>query len=278
MYRSAPQPTRLAVAARTHTGLKRKGNLDAYFVTDFERCVARDPAAPYEVVAGLSGVAIGLFSGHLLDWSRDVSQLARAAAEGYRMGRLAVDTVVDQLVGQPPARGDASLQRRLYEVLHAADSNIRAAARDRRFIDTAASATLIVVQNERLEIAQAGDTRAYLLRGHYMAQLSRGDRIEAVPPGAVGSPPPPPNLVTRSLGSPTPIPPSLITAELRSGDVLMLCSRGVGTVLDDRQIFTTLRANPDPAEACQRLVDQSVPARGEHNITVMIARPVDATA
>ena len=33
MYRSGPQPTRLAVASLSHAGSKRKGNLDGYLVT-----------------------------------------------------------------------------------------------------------------------------------------------------------------------------------------------------------------------------------------------------
>ncbi len=277
MYRSAPQPTRLAVAALTHSGLKRKGNLDGYLVTDFERCVSRDPVPFYAEVAGLSGVAVAVLSGHLLDWSRDLGKVERAAGAGFKIARVAGDAILDQLVGQPPGRSDTGLRQRLLEVLGGAARAIYGAAPDRRFIDTAASATLAVIQADRIELAQAGDTRAILVRGDYLARLSLGETFDGASAGAAFPGGIPTNPVARALGAPVPIEPALVSSSLRPGDTLLLCSRGL-SMLDDRQIFAMLRANPSPADACQALINAAVPARGEHNLTALVARPIGERA
>jgi PPM family protein phosphatase len=275
MYRSAPSPTRLSIAARTAAGRKLKGNLDAYVVTDFDRCVARDPLAAAEAVSGLAGVGLAIFSGHFLDWSRDPAEAVRAANQGFRIANVASGAVFDGLTQQGAPRGDGEMRRRLGEILWAAHNTIQAAARDRRFVDTAASATVAVVQRERVEIAQAGETHAYLRRGNRLVQVSRGDRIEDSSRHSVNAPVPGPvNLIVRSLGVPVPIEPSYFTVDMRPGDTLLLCTRGLTAVLGDSDILDVLRRNEEPAAACAALVKAAVDGRGEHNITVVAATPI----
>jgi serine/threonine protein phosphatase PrpC len=275
MYRSAPSPTRLSIAARTAAGRKLKGNLDAYVVTDFDRCVARDPIATAEAVSGLAGVGLAIFSGHFLDWSRDVAQVAKAVNTGFRIANVASGAVFDGLTQQGAPRGDGEMRRRLGEILWGAHNTIQAAARDRRFVDTAASATVAVVQRERVEIAQAGETHAYLRRGNRLVQVSRGDRIEDGSRYSVNANVPgPTNLIVRSLGVPVPIEPSYFTVDIRPGDTLLLCTRGLTAVLGDSDILDVLRRNEDPAAACSALVKAAVDGRGEHNITVVAATPI----
>jgi serine/threonine protein phosphatase PrpC len=275
MYRSAPSPTRLRIAARSAAGRKLKGNLDAYVVTDFDRCVARDPLAAAESVAGLAGIALSIFSGHFLDWSRNPAESVKAASAGFRIANVASGAVFDGLTQQGAPRGDGEMRRRLGEILWAAHNTIQTAARDRRFVDTAASATVAVVQRERVEIAQAGETRAYHRRGNRLAQVSQGDRVEndsrfSVNSGVVG----PANLVVRSLGVPVPIEPSYFSVDLRPGDTLLLCTRGLTAVLGDSDILDFIRRHEEPSAICAALVKAAVDGRCEHNVTVVAATPI----
>ena len=277
MYRSAPSPTRLRIAARTAAGRKLKGNLDAYVVTDFDRCVARDPLAAAESVAGLAGVALAIFSGHFLDWSRNPAESVKAASAGFRIANVASGAVFDGLTQQGAPRGDGEMRRRLGEILWTAHNTIQTAARDRRFVDTAASATVAVVQRERVEIAQAGETHAYHRRGDRIVQVSRGDRIEVGPnhsanfnPNVQG----PANLIVRSLGVPVPIEPSYFTVDLRPGDTLLLCTRGLTAVLGDGEILDVIRRHEEPSAVCAALVKAAVDGRCEHNVTVVAATPI----
>ena len=275
MYRSAPSPTRLSIAARTAAGRKLKGNLDAYVVTDFDRCVARDPLEAAESISGLAGIGLAIFSGHFLDWSRDVAEVQRAVNSGFRIANVASGAVFDGLTQQGAPRGDGEVRRRLGEILWGAHNTILSAARDRRFIDTAASATVAVVQRERVEIAQAGETRAYHRRGDRLVQITRGDRIEDASRSLANVPAVAPvNLIVRALGVPVPIEPSYFTIDLRPGDMLLLCTRGLTAVLADSDILDILRRHEAPAAACTALVKAAVDARGEHNITVVAATPI----
>jgi serine/threonine protein phosphatase PrpC len=262
------------VASLSHAGSKRKGNLDGYLVTDFERCVSREPYPFFAEVSGLSGVAVAVLSGHLLDWSRDLTRVEQAAAAGFTMSRVAGDIMLDQLVGQPPARSDAGLRQRLLQVLAAAARGIYGAAPDRRFIDTAASTTLAVIQPDQLELAQAGDTRALLVRGNYLVRLHLGETFEGAPAGSAFRNGVAGHLAARALGAPVPVEPAVVTSSLRPGDTLLLCSRGLAS-LDDRSIFGILAAKPHPAEACKALIEAALRARGEHNLTALVARPID---
>ncbi|MFO0760841.1 MAG: hypothetical protein U0359_30470 [Byssovorax sp.] len=274
MYRSGPQPTRVAVAALSHPGSKRKGNLDGYLATDFERCLARDPYPFFAEIGGLSGVAVALLSGHLLDWSRSLAQVEQAAAAGFTMSRVAGNILLDQLVGQPPARSDAGMRQRLLEVLGVAARGIYGAASDRRFVDTAASASLVVFQPDMLELAQAGDTRVLLFRGNAAARLHLGETFEGGVPGTgfraglTASP------VARCLGAPMPIEPGVVSSSFRVGDTLLLASRGLGA-LDDRALFNLLAKSPHPGDACKALIQAALQTRGEHNLTVMVVKPID---
>lgn len=275
MYRSAPSPTRLRIAARTAAGRKLKGNLDAYVVTDFDRCVARDPLDAAESVSGLAGVGLAIFSGHFLDWSRNPAEAGKAASSGFRIANVASGAVFDGLTQQGAPRGDGEMRRRLGEILWAAHNTIQVAARDRRFVDTAASATVAVVQRERVEIAQAGETRAYHRRGNRLVQVSNGERIEVDPRFSVNTPAlAPVNLIVRSLGVPVPIEPSYFTIDLRPGDTLLFCTRGLTAVLGDSDILDVVRRHEEPSAVCNALVKAAVDGRCEHNVTVVAATPI----
>jgi protein phosphatase len=56
------------------------------------------------------------------------------------------------------------------------------------------------------------------------------------------------------------------------GDLLLVCSDGLHGMLPDARIAEVLRAEPDPAAACRRLVDEANAAGGHDNVTVIVAR------
>src|SRR5271170_8157381 len=105
-YRSGPPPTRVAVAARTRAGAKHKSNLDAYLVSDFEGYLARDLASFCEPVTGRAAVAVAVFSGHFLDWNRSPAQADRAAAQGFKITRVAGDVLASSFTAGAAPLGD----------------------------------------------------------------------------------------------------------------------------------------------------------------------------
>ena len=265
-YRSGPPPTRVAVAARTHAGARRRSNLDAYFVSDFEGYLARDFASLCEPVTGRAAVAAAVFSGHFLDWSRSPAEADRAAELGFKITRAAVDLLASAFTAGAPPITDVELRERLGQSLLSAGYGVYQAAQDPRFIDTAASCTLAVLQRDRLEIVQAGDTRGYLLRDRRLSLVSQGASPDGFrPPSAARAPP---------LGVPTTALPPLYTWDLRPGDMVMLCSRGVSGTLDEATLLHLLMGAPSLDDAAKAILDEAMRRRSEHNLTVVLAAPM----
>jgi serine/threonine protein phosphatase PrpC len=271
VYRSGRPPTHLTVASSTHQGHKRKFNLDSYFVTDFEQCLARDPLEGVGPVWGAQGVGLCLLSGHLLDWSRGMQAAERSVAQGFKNAWVAADSLLRGLTSDRLPVDETALRHKLTAVASATASAVGSAALDQRFSDTAVSITIAVIQNGRLDIVQAGDTRAFVARGPVIAELSRGDTLVA-PAGLPGSAAPMP-VNTVPLGVPNPMPPFYMTTDFAPGDGLILASRGVTAVIPPPQLLRMLYDARDPGIACKMIVDEAVRARGEHNVTCLIATP-----
>lgn len=271
MYRSGRPPTQLTVASATNQGLKRKFNLDAYFVTDFEQCLARDPFEGVGPVWGTQGVGLALLSGHLLDWSRGPQIAERSVAAGFKNAYVALDGVLRGMTSEPLPVDEGAVRNKLNAVLQQAAGAVMSAAMDRRFSDTAVSITFAAIQDGRVDIAQAGDTRAFIVRGPIIAELSRGDTLNA-PAGQPGSASPVP-VQSMPLGVPQGAPPFFTTSDFRPGDGLILASRGVTSVVPPPRLLRMLYDAGDPGVACKAIVDTAVRARGEHNITCLIATP-----
>lgn len=271
MYRSGRPPTHVVVASATNQGLKRKFNLDAYVVTDFEQCLVRDPFAGVGPVWGAQGVGLALLSGHLLDWARGPQVAEQAVRSGFRNVNVAADSLLRGLTADRLPVDEGALRNKLVAVFNATAASVQSAAMDRRFADTAVSVTLVAITPGRLDLAQAGDTRAFVVRGPVIAELSRGDTLIA-PAGLPGSGAPAP-ITTVPLGIPQPTPPYFVSTDFAPGDGLLLVSRGVTSILPPPALLKMLHDARDPGIACKSIVDEAVRARGEHNVTCLIATP-----
>lgn len=271
MYRTSRTPTNLTVASVTHRGQKRRFNLDAYFVTDFEQCLARDPFEGVGPVWGQQGVGLALLSGHLLDWSRGPQVAEKSVGAGFKNAYVALDSVLRGITAEPLPIDETAVKNKLTPVLMQAAGAVQAAAMDRRFSDTAVSITLAAIQNGRVDVIQAGDTRAFLVRGPVIAELSRGDTLVA-PAGQPGSGAPVP-VQSLPLGVPQSAPPFFISSDFRQGDGLILASRGVTATIPPPKLLRMLYDSGDPGVACKAIVDTALRAQGEHNITCLIATP-----
>ena len=126
-----------------------------------------------------------------------------------------------------------------------------------------------------------GDSRAYLLRGGELIQLTTDDtwvqeRLDAnhlTAEQASGHPLG--HMITQCLGLENSPEPHVSEGSLISGDVYLLCSDGLTGVLTDENITEilhgTLGPNPQDAEAAvQDIVDAANRAGGHDNITAAL--------
>jgi protein phosphatase len=66
--------------------------------------------------------------------------------------------------------------------------------------------------------------------------------------------------------------PEVYKIDLKSGDVLLLCTDGLTTHIQDSMMAYALRMKINAKEICHHLVDAANQAGGVDNITLMIAR------
>jgi serine/threonine protein phosphatase PrpC len=139
--------------------------------------------------------------------------------------------------------------------------------------------TLAFAVNWTLLVAHAGDSRCYVLSEGGLRQVTRDHTLAAelvrqgvVSPGGEARHPYR-HVVTNVLGGDEPgVRVELHRLDLHPDDVLLLCSDGLTEMIPDERIATTLREEPDPRRACERLVADANRHGGKDNITVIVAQ------
>jgi protein phosphatase len=147
------------------------------------------------------------------------------------------------------------------------------------------TATIAVVRGDALTVGHVGDSRAYLLRGDTLRQITNDHSWveEQVRRGgmtrAEAEKSPYRNVITRSIGMDGALEVDVVREALRPGDVLLLCSDGLSGSLNSALLREHLaRAKREnPSWAALRLVDAANEAGGHDNITavVLTVRRVD---
>ncbi|HSD77338.1 MAG TPA: hypothetical protein VLA98_08025, partial [Solirubrobacteraceae bacterium] len=80
------------------------------------------------------------------------------------------------------------------------------------------------------------------------------------------------SIITRALGPEAGVEPDSRTFPARDGDVYLLCSDGLTSMVAEAEVGELLRASPTLADAGRRLVDAANAAGGRDNITVVLFR------
>jgi PPM family protein phosphatase len=230
-------------AAATHVGRVRKNNEDAYAVGD----------GFWIVADGLGGHVGGeVASGLAVDAAREYLELAG--------------------LGRTPA---------LSEVLAAfrvANWAIHAGARDEPNLEGMGTTLVVAALNPygTLIVGNVGDSRAYLLVGGGLHQLTTDDNLaqELVASGALtleaARTHPGQFVLTKALGlGQRTAPKATIRTVQRAQGRLLLCTDGLSGELDDSRIGALLDEGT-PEEAAADLVAAALECGGRDNVTVIV--------
>jgi PPM family protein phosphatase len=225
-------------AAATDPGRRRRHNEDAY--------VCEPPL--FAVADGIGG-----------------------AQAGELASRLAATAVRDDAGngGDPRRRVDALVQeanRRVYE---------------RQTQDTNASGmgttvTVALVDGGQVWIGHVGDSRAYRIRNGDLEQLTEDHSLvaELVRSGKLSPEEaethPQRSVVTRALGTDPDVDVDTLEIEAKPGDLFLLCSDGLTTMVDDETLLGEIDRHRDDLQAAAKaLVRAANRGGGEDNITVV---------
>jgi protein phosphatase len=133
------------------------------------------------------------------------------------------------------------------------------------------------ITGARAEFVHIGDSRAYLLRGGELRQLSEDHSLvgEWVREGAITPEEAAVNryrsILSRALGTEPQAELDIFAVDLEPGDVLLLSSDGLSGVVPSERLAQLL-AKDDPKENVQDLVREAKEHGGHDNITAVVVR------
>jgi protein phosphatase len=128
--------------------------------------------------------------------------------------------------------------------------------------------------------AHVGDSRAYMLRGGELTQVTQDHTVMAeyvasgklTPDEAANHPQR--HMITRCLGLTRFVNVDEMIIDLEPGDRILICSDGLNSMVDDKKISEGL-GNGNAADAAWKLIELANEAGGQDNITVIVADALD---
>ncbi len=141
------------------------------------------------------------------------------------------------------------------------------------------TATAIALLDNQLYYAHVGDSRLYLARGATISRLTHDHSYvgRLVQTGVISAEEaeshPQRHILTAALGAGTELSPEAPqhSVALLKGDVLVLCTDGLWSLLSEPEIHGIVTSN-GPAEACRALIKLAKDRGGPDNITVQVLR------
>jgi serine/threonine protein phosphatase PrpC len=224
-------------AAATDPGRRRRRNEDAY--------VVQPPL--FAVADGMGGAQAGEIASRIA-----ASVLRSSSAEADE------DAVVALI---------QEANRRVYE----------AAASDEARAGMGTTMTVALIGADTVRIGHVGDSRAYRVRDGALEQLTDDHSLvaELVRTGRLSPEEadvhPQRSVITRVLGTDPEVDVDTFEVEARPGDVFVICSDGLTSMVDDASILGVVERNRTNLDRTARaLVDAANKGGGEDNITVIV--------
>ena len=139
--------------------------------------------------------------------------------------------------------------------------------------------TVALVEGMTVVIGHVGDSRAYLVRGDSMEQLTEDHSLvnELVKSGKLSEEEaqihPQRSVITRAVGTDPDVDVDAFAIEAEDGDVFLLCSDGLTDMVDDVDILELVDRNRgDLEKAVRSLVQFANKQGGDDNITAVAFR------
>ena len=228
-------------AGKTDPGRVRRRNEDAFVV---------DPPL-FAVADGMGGAQAGEVA----------SRLAAAAFREYREAdELEAEERVQAIIQEA--------NRRIYE----------RARSDAEASGMGTTVTAALLTDGRVVIGHVGDSRAYRIRNGELEQLTEDHSLVAdlmrsgrlTPEEAEAHPQR--SVITRALGTDPQVDVDTLVVEAEPGDLFLLCSDGLSTMVPDEDVLRTVEQAGSLDEAARNLLRAANTGGGEDNVTVVLFR------
>ena len=200
---------------------------------------------------------------------------------GHAAGEVASKIVIGALEPLDDDRAPGDLIGALRDSVVEANHRISdAVERDKELDGMGTTLTALRFAGSQVALVHVGDSRAYLLRGDLLSQITHDDTYvqylvdsgKLTPDEAKDHPRK--SVILRALRG-ADVEPDVSIREARAGDRYLLCTDGLSDVVSTETILETLRI-PDAQECADRLVELALRGGGPDNVTVIVADVVNA--
>ena len=248
---------KIAFKAVTDVGRKRKGNEDSLVANPEQRL--------FVVADGMGGHAAGEIA-------------SKVAVDS--INEFVCLTSGDEEITWPFGLDDTISYdgNRLKTAVRFANRKVLEATKEKsEYEGMATTVVAVLVDGATANLAHVGDSRIYLYRDGTLEQLT-GDHSwvnEQLQSGIISAEQarthPLRNVVTRALGGKADLQVDMQTHDLKTLDLLLVCSDGLTTMVPDEHIARILsEAAGDVDKAADNLVAEANARGGEDNITVLV--------
>lgn len=200
---------------------------------------------------------------------------------GHNAGDYASKCTVETVVREIRGCFEKSPIRILSKAIRVANDQIRMRAReDSSLYGMGTTIVVAACLGKYLQVANVGDSRLYIV-GDKIRQITRDHSLveEMVRMGGIGREEarnhPDKNIITRAIGARDTIEIDFFHEELKSGEIVLMCSDGLTNMLEDEEIEGILKGQGTMEERTDRLVEAANQNGGKDNITVIV---IDAFA
>jgi len=242
----------------TDTGMLRQNNEDSFLV--------EDDLNLYLVADGMGGHAAGEIASHLAVES--IREFIQKSAE----------------VSKPtwpfptPKEFPLPWQRLMASIMAANGMIYRHSRENRNLAGMGTTVVAILLRDDEAIYAHVGDSRLYLLRnGQFYLKTEDHSWIqEQINAGSLTAEEalrhPLRNVITRALGGASVVSVDIASMSLEPGDLLLLCTDGLTTMLEDEMIASLLREGGSLQQQANRLIETANKMGGHDNTSVVLVR------
>jgi PPM family protein phosphatase len=253
----------LRVFGCSDVGRVRKNNEDAFVIADLMQSLPiHMMPKPVALQVDCRGVLLAVSDG----------------MGGAQAGEVASAMALHALRLEMPAGDGQSVEAALTASVVKANQTVWDASANTDRKGMGATLTAVLIHGSRAYVAEVGDSRAYLLRGSRLIQVTRDqNRAQMLVDAGRLTPeqseaPQYKNVIMQAIGTTPSVVVALNRFTLRRGDRILLCSDGLSGKVKDEEIRSMLIATADLDTACAQLIQLANLRGGDDNITVILAQ------
>ena len=195
---------------------------------------------------------------------------------GHQAGDYASKCTVETMVREIRGCFEKSPIRILSKAIRIANDQVRKKAReDDSLLGMGTTVVVATCLGKYLQVANVGDSRLYIINDE-VRQITRDHSLveEMVRMGGIAREEarnhPDKNIITRAIGARDTIEIDFFHEELKSGDIVLMCSDGLTNMLEDDEIGRILKGQGTIEERAEELIDAANQNGGRDNIAVIV--------